>query len=135
MEGPQFSSRAESEMYRAWGCDVIGMTAMPEAKLAREAEMPYALVGMVTDYDCWRGHGEHVEVSAIIAQLMANAETGRRLVAELARALPKPRAPSPIDTGLDTAIITAPDARDPALLAKLDAIGKRLFTADPATPS
>ena len=127
MEGPQFSSRAESELYRAWGCDVIGMTAMPEAKLAREAELPYALIGMVTDYDCWRGHGEHVEVSAIIARLMANAETGRKLVVELARALPKERAPSPIDTVLDTAIITAPGARDPAMLAKLDAVGKRVF--------
>ncbi|HEX8442677.1 MAG TPA: S-methyl-5'-thioadenosine phosphorylase [Allosphingosinicella sp.] len=127
MEGPQFSSRAESHMYRAWGCDVIGMTAMPEAKLAREAELPYALVGMVTDYDGWRGRGEHVEVAAIIAQLMANAETGRRLVVELARALPPERSPSPIDTALDAAIITAPGARDPAMLAKLDAIGRRVF--------
>ena len=128
MEGPQFSSRAESRMYRECCCDVIGMTAMPEAKLAREAELPYALVGMVTDYDCWRGRGEHVEVSAIIAQLMANAETGRRLVVELARALPAERPPSPIDTALDTAIITAPAARDPAMLAKLDAIGRRVFS-------
>ena len=127
MEGPQFSTRAESALYRQWGCDVIGMTAMPEAKLAREAELPYALVGMVTDYDCWRGAGEQVEVSAIIAQLMANADLGRRLVVELAKALPTVRGPSPIDTALDTAIITAPDARDPAMLAKLDAIGKRLF--------
>jgi 5'-methylthioadenosine phosphorylase len=126
MEGPQFSSRAESHMYRAWGADVIGMTAMPEAKLAREAELPYALVGMVTDYDCWR-EGEHVEVSAIIGQLMANAETARRLVIELARSLPPERPPSPIDTALDTAIITASSARDPAMLAKLDAIGKRVF--------
>jgi 5'-methylthioadenosine phosphorylase len=126
MEGPQFSSRAESHMYRAWGADVIGMTAMPEAKLAREAELPYALVGMVTDYDCWRP-GEHVEVSAIIAQLMANADTGRRLIVELARALPPTRPSSPIDRALDSAIITAPGARDPALLAKLDAIGGRLF--------
>ena len=77
MEGPQFSSRAESELYRLWGCDVIGMTAMPEAKLAREAELPYALVGMVTDYDCWRTGEDAVEVQAIIAQLMANAETAR----------------------------------------------------------
>jgi 5'-methylthioadenosine phosphorylase len=129
MEGPQFSSRAESEMYRGWGCDVIGMTAMPEAKLAREAELPYALVGMVTDYDCWRGHGEHVEVAAIIAQLMANAETGRQLVVELAKALPTDRAASPIDTALDTAIITAPKVRDAVLLAKLDAIGKRVFSS------
>ena len=126
MEGPQFSSRAESELYRMWGCDVIGMTAMPEAKLAREAELPYALVGMVTDYDCWRP-GENVEVSAIIAQLMANAETGRRLVLELAKAIPAERTPSPIDTTLDTAIITAPEARDPAMLAKLDAVAKRVL--------
>jgi 5'-methylthioadenosine phosphorylase len=127
MEGPQFSTRAESELYRAWGCDVIGMTAMPEAKLAREAELPYALVGMVTDYDCWRHGEEAVEVQAIIAQLMANAETARQMLVELARALPKERPPSPIDTTLDTAIITAPDARDPAALAKLDAICRRVL--------
>jgi 5'-methylthioadenosine phosphorylase len=127
MEGPQFSSRAESELYRSWGCDVIGMTAMPEAKLAREAELPYALVGMVTDYDCWRTGEAPVEVAAVIAQLMANAETAQRLVVELAGALPKERSPSPIDTALDTAIITAPGARDPGMIAKLDAIGKRVF--------
>jgi 5'-methylthioadenosine phosphorylase len=120
MEGPQFSSRAESLMYRQWGCDVIGMTAMPEAKLAREAELPYALVGMVTDYDCWRGAGEKVEVSAVIAQLMDNADIGRGLVVELARSLPAKREPSPVDTVLDAALITAPDARDPALAAKLN---------------
>jgi 5'-methylthioadenosine phosphorylase len=129
IEGPQFSSRAESELYRAWGCDVIGMTAMPEAKLAREAELPYALVGMVTDYDCWRTGAEAVEVSAIIAQLTANADTGRRLVVELARALPPERSPSPIDTNLDTALITAPSARDPAMLAKLDAVCRRILSA------
>jgi 5'-methylthioadenosine phosphorylase len=122
MEGPQFSSRAESQLYRQWGCDVIGMTAIPEARLAREAELPYALVGMVTDYDCWRGAGEKVEVSTVIAQLMANADTGRRLVVELARSLPAKRTPSPVDTVLDAALITAPDARDPALIAKLDLI-------------
>lgn len=127
MEGPQFSSRAESHLYRSWGCDVIGMTAMPEAKLAREAELPYALVGMVTDYDCWRQGEEAVEVSAIIARLMANAGTARRMVEEFARALPAERAPSPIDTNLDTAIITAPEARDPAMLAKLDAICGRVL--------
>lgn len=127
MEGPQFSTRAESELYRSWGCDVIGMTAMPEAKLAREAELPYALVGMVTDYDCWRTGAEAVEVSAIIAQLMANADTARRLIVELARALPPERSPSPIDTNLDTALITAPDARDPAMLAKLDALCRRVL--------
>jgi 5'-methylthioadenosine phosphorylase len=125
MEGPQFSSRAESALYRAWGCDVIGMTAMPEAKLAREAELPYALVGMVTDYDCWRD--EPVEVAAIIAQLGANADVARRLVAELARALPAERPASPIDTALDTALITTPDARDPAMLAKLDAVCRRVL--------
>jgi 5'-methylthioadenosine phosphorylase len=127
MEGPQFSTRAESELYRMWGCDVIGMTAMPEAKLAREAELPYALVGMVTDYDCWRAGEEAVEVSAIIAQLHANADAARRLVVELARMLPEERPPSPIDTNLDTALITAPDARDPAALAKLDAICARVL--------
>jgi len=127
MEGPQFSSRAESELYRSWGCDVIGMTAMPEAKLAREAELPYALVGMVTDYDCWRQGEEAVEVSAIIAQLMANAGRARDMVEAFARALPAERAPSPIDTALDSAIITAPDSRDPALLAKLDTIGGRVL--------
>lgn len=129
MEGPQFSSRAESELYRQWGCDVIGMTGMPEAKLAREAELPYALIGMVTDYDCWRSGEEEVEVSAIIAQLMANADVARKLVIQFAKALPKERPPSPIDTVLDTALITAPEARDPALLARLDAICKRVLGA------
>lgn len=129
MEGPQFSSRAESALYRQWGCDVIGMTAMPEAKLAREAELPYALVGMVTDYDCWREGCEAVEVAAVIAQLMANAATARNLVLELAKALPRERSPSPIDTNLDTALITAPASRDPALLAKLDAICGRVLGA------
>jgi 5'-methylthioadenosine phosphorylase len=127
MEGPQFSTRAESELYRMWGCDVIGMTGMPEAKLAREAELPYALIGMVTDYDCWRAGEEAVEVSAIIAQLHANADAARRLVVELPRMLPEERPPSPIDFTLDTALITAPDARDPAALAKLDAICARVL--------
>jgi 5'-methylthioadenosine phosphorylase len=127
MEGPQFSSRAESELYRSWGCDVIGMTAMPEAKLAREAELSYALVGMVTDYDCWRQGEAAVEVSAIIAQLTANAGLARRMVEEFARSLPAERAPSPIDTILDTAIITAPEARDPAMLARLDAVCGRVL--------
>lgn len=122
MEGPQFSSRAESLLYRQWGCDVIGMTAMPEARLAREAELPYALVGMVTDYDCWRGEGEKVEVATVIAQLGANADLGRRLVVELARSLPEQRSPSPFDTVLDMALITAPDARDPAIIEKLDVL-------------
>ncbi|WP_338503540.1 S-methyl-5'-thioadenosine phosphorylase [Sphingomonas kaistensis] len=130
MEGPQFSSRAESHMYRGWGCDVIGMTAMPEAKLAREAELPYALVGMVTDYDCWR-EGDQVEVSAVIAQLMANADLGRQLVVELARSLPATRALSPVDTVLDAALITASDARDPALIEKLGAILARTLGRQP----
>ncbi len=124
MEGPQFSTLAESRLYRSWGCDVIGMTAMPEAKLAREAELPYALLGMVTDYDCWR-EGEAVDVAEIVGRLHGNAETARRLVVELARALPKKRPPSPIDTNLDTAVITAPEARDPAMMAKLDPILRR----------
>lgn len=122
MEGPQFSTRAESHLYRQWGCDVIGMTASPEYKLAREAELPYALIGMVTDYDCWRETEAPVDVAEIIAQLQANAETARRLIVELARRLPAQREASPIDSNLDTALITAPDARDPALLARLDAV-------------
>lgn len=129
MEGPQFSSRAESHMYRAWGCDVIGMTAMPEAKLAREAELPYALVGMVTDYDCWREGEAHVEVGAIIAQMNLNSARARQMVIELAKALPQARAPSPIDRCLDYALITAPDARDPQLLARLDAVAGRALRA------
>lgn len=129
MEGPQFSTRAESRLYRQWGCDVIGMTAMPEAKLAREAELPYALVGMVTDYDCWRETDTPVEVGAILAQLEANADTARRLLVELAKALPAERPPSPIDTLLDHAVITAPGQRDPALAARLDAVCRRFFAA------
>ncbi len=129
MEGPQFSTRAESHMYRQWGAHVIGMTAMPEAKLAREAELPYALIGMVTDYDCWRDTEAPVEVEAVIAQLMANAEQARGLIEALARSLPAERAPSPIDTNLDTAIITPPAARDRAAVAKLDAVCRRVLAA------
>ena len=127
IEGPQFSTRAESKAYRAWGGDVIGMTGMPEAKLAREAELPYASIGMVTDYDSWRDDEEAVDLAAILARLHANAETARRLIVALAKSLPGRRAPSPIDTILDHAIITAPNARDPAMLAKLDAICGRAF--------
>jgi 5'-methylthioadenosine phosphorylase len=126
MEGPQFSTRAESLMYRAWGADVIGMTAFPEAKLAREAELPYALIGMVTDYDCWRESEAPVEVSEVIAQMGKNGATARATVAELAKALPEARDPSPLDTVLDHALITAPEKRDPALLAKLDAVMRRV---------
>jgi len=125
MEGPQFSSRAESHVYRSWNCDVIGMTAMPEAKLAREAELPYALVGMVTDYDCWREGEAHVEVDQVMAVMAANSAKARRMVRELVALLPAERTPSPIDTVLDQALMTAPDARDPALLAKLDAVAGR----------
>ena len=127
MEGPQFSSRAESLLYRQWGADVIGMTAMPEAKLAREAEIPYALIGMVTDYDCWRESEAHVEVSEVIKQMHANGEIARKTVAAFVAALPPERAPSPLDTVLDQALITAPEARDPALLAKLDKIMARVL--------
>jgi 5'-methylthioadenosine phosphorylase len=112
-------------MLRGWGGDLVGMTAMPEAKLAREAELPYALVGMVTDYDCWREEEDAVDVAQIIAQLSANAEKARAMVVNLLRALPETREASPIDTCLDTALITAPNVRDPALLAKLDAVAGR----------
>ena len=125
MEGPQFSTRAESRMYQAWGAGVIGMTAMPEAKLAREAELPYALLAMVTDYDCWHDGGD-VDVAEIIRVMTANAGIARDAVARLVRGLPAVRAASPIDTVLDTAIITAPEARDPAALARLDAIMARV---------
>ena len=125
MEGPQFSTRAESLLYRQWGCDVIGMTAMPEAKLAREAELPYALVGMVTDYDCWREDEAGVDVAQVVAQLGANAAKARAMVMALLRALPAEREASPIDSCLDSAIITARDSRDPALVAKLDAVAGR----------
>ena len=125
MEGPQFSTRAESHLYRSWGCAIIGMTAMPEAKLCREAELPYAMVGMVTDYDCWREGEEAVDVAQVIAQLGANAEKARAMVMHLLRELPEVREPSPIDTCLDTALITAPGARDPQLLKKLDAVAGR----------
>jgi 5'-methylthioadenosine phosphorylase len=129
MEGPQFSTRAESHMYRGWGAHVIGMTAMPEAKLAREAELPYSLVGMVTDYDCWREHEAPVEVEAVIAQLMANADRGRDLIAKLVGSLPAKRDASPIDTVLNFALITDAAMRNPLLLAKLDAVAGRILSA------
>tara|TARA_R110002110_G_scaffold152033_23_gene344554 strand:+ start:3360 stop:4232 length:873 start_codon:yes stop_codon:yes gene_type:complete len=130
MEGPQFSTLAESRMYReSWGADVIGMTNMPEAKLAREAELCYASVAMITDYDSWHpDHGE-VDVSAIIATLMGNADKGRSLVARLPALLGQSRVPCPhgCDRALEHAILTAPDARDPALVAKLDAVAGRVL--------
>jgi 5'-methylthioadenosine phosphorylase len=127
IEGPQFSTRAESLLYRAWGGDVIGMTAMPEAKLAREAELPYALIGMVTDYDCWKEDEPPADVAIMVGRLQANAGLARRLVVELARSLPRQRTPSPIDTNLGDALLTAPAARDPAMVARLDAICRRVL--------
>jgi 5'-methylthioadenosine phosphorylase len=127
MEGPQFSSLAESHLYRSWGCSVIGMTAMPEAKLAREAELPYASIGMVTDYDCWHEEEPDVDVPNALAVLMANADKARDLVRRLAHSLPEERAASPIDTCLDFAIATATEARDPAMVAKLDAVAGRVL--------
>ncbi len=126
MEGPQFSSRAESLLYRQWGADVIGMTAMPEAKLAREAELPYALIGMVTDYDCWRESEAAVDVAEVIEQMHKNGDTARKTVSALIAALPAERTPSPIDTVLDFALMTDPAVRDPALVEKLGAILARV---------
>ncbi len=125
MEGPQFSTRAESELYRAWGCHVIGMTNMPEAKLAREAELPYASVAMVTDYDCWHEDHEHVDVAQVIACLLGNAATAKGLIAAMAPQMRGPRPPSPIDTALDNALITAPHARDPMIVEKLAVVAGR----------
>ncbi len=125
MEGPQFSTRAESHLYRQWGAHIIGMTAMPEAKLAREAELPYALLGMVTDYDCWMESEAPVEVDAVLAQMAANADKARALVSNLASNLPAQREASPIDTVLDLALITDPSARDPKMKAKLKNVAGR----------
>jgi 5'-methylthioadenosine phosphorylase len=133
MEGPQFSTAAESALYRSWGCDVIGMTNMPEAKLAREAELPYASVAMVTDYDCWREAVAPVEVHHIQAVLAANAGKARDLVARLARALPATREASPIDTCLDGALITAPSAWDPAMRERLSAVAGRTLGSSSET--
>ena len=127
IEGPQFSTRAESRMYRNWGGDVIGMTGMPEARLAREAELPYALLGMVTDYDSWRDAEAGVEANDIMATLAANAELARKTLAALLSSLPEARGASPIDTAMEYALITALDARDPVLLAKLDAVAGRVL--------
>ena len=133
MEGPQFSTLAESELYRSWGCDVIGMTAMPEAKLAREAELCYATVAMVTDYDCWHPHHDDVTVEAILAVLRANADHARTLVAGAAPRLRADDAPCAGGCGhaLRSALITAPDRRDPALFARLDAVAGRVLSGDP----
>ena len=129
MEGPQFSTLAESRLYRSWGADVIGMTGMPEAKLAREAELCYASVAMVTDYDCWHPGHDAVDVAAVIRTLTANAGNARALVAALPALLGPDRAPCPhgCDRALDMALMTAPDKRDPDLLAMLDAVAGRVL--------
>ncbi len=129
IEGPQFSSLAESLTYKNLGYSVIGMTNMPEAKLAREAEICYATVAMVTDFDCWHPDHDAVTVQDIIKVLMANAEKAKRLVARLARDFPREHEPCPIgsDRALDNAMITAPEARDPELLKKLDAVAGRVL--------
>lgn len=126
MEGPQFSTRAESRMYRTWGADVIGMTAMPEARLAREAELPYGLLAMVTDYDSWR-EGEAVSVEDVLAVMHRNVALAHRVVRRFAASLPAQRSASPIDTALDNAVMTAPDQRDPVLRAKLQAVAGRVL--------
>jgi len=129
IEGPQFSTMAESALYRAWGCSVIGMTAMPEAKLAREAELPHAIVAMVTDYDCWHPDHDSVTVDAVIKVMHGNAANARKLIAAVAAKLGPERSPCPlgVETVLDMALITAPDKRDPALTAKLDAVAGRIL--------
>jgi 5'-methylthioadenosine phosphorylase len=129
MEGPQFSTLAESLTYRQLGYHVIGMTNMPEAKLAREAEICYATVAMVTDFDCWHPDHDAVTVQDIIKVLLANAEKAKQLVARFARDFPREHEPCPIgsDRALDNALITAPEARDPELLKKLDAVAGRVL--------
>ena len=130
MEGPQFSSLAESKMYReVWGADVIGMTNMPEAKLAREAELCYATVAMVTDYDSWRPKSGEVDVTEILKVLSANTAHAARMIANVAPMLAGPHEPCPhgCNNALEYALITAPEARDPALVAKLDAVAGRVL--------
>jgi 5'-methylthioadenosine phosphorylase len=127
IEGPQFSTRAESHLYRGWGADVIGMTALPEARLAREAELPYALLGMVTDYDAWRDAESGVEAAEILAVMRANAEVARRTLTELAKVLPKERPSSPIDRALDAALVTPRSAWTGQATARLDAVMRRLL--------
>jgi len=129
MEGPQFSSLAESNLYRQWGCHVIGMTNMPEAKLAREAEIPYATVAMVTDFDCWHPDHDAVEVDDIIRVLIGNADHARDLVKRVAPRMSERPAlcPSGDDRALEMALITSPEKRDPATLAKLDAVAGRVL--------
>jgi len=129
MEGPQFSSIAESELYRSWGCDVVGMTNMPEAKLAKEAEMCYVSVAMVTDYDCWHAEHDNVSVEAMIKVLMDNAENAKSLVENASSVIASDENSSQCDCkfSLENAIITAPDCRDQGLIKKLDAVAGRLL--------
>jgi 5'-methylthioadenosine phosphorylase len=127
ISGPQFSTRAESRLVRSWGGDVIGMTAMPEARLAREAELPYALIGMVTDYDSWREAEAGVDAAQVLAVMEGNAKIARDMVSKLAEKLPAKRAASPIDRALDGAIMTDPAARDPALTLRLDMVAGRVL--------
>jgi 5'-methylthioadenosine phosphorylase len=136
MEGPQFSTRAESELYRSWGCSVIGMTNMPEAKLAREAEICYATVAMVTDYDCWHPDHDHVTVETVVKVLLENADRARMLVQKVVPEIGRQRAAcrGGCDRALDNAVITAPQMRNPALLAKLDAVAGRVLQP-PAAPA
>ena len=131
MEGPQFSSLAESLAYKAAGCSVIGMTAMPEAKLAREAEITYATIAMVTDFDCWHPDHDVVDVQSVIQVMHGNTEKARRLVARLAKDFAIMREECPVGShkALEFAIMTTPQARDPALLAKLDAVAGRVLNA------
>tara|TARA_R110002124_G_scaffold138233_1_gene301604 strand:- start:5271 stop:6146 length:876 start_codon:yes stop_codon:yes gene_type:complete len=130
MEGPQFSTRAESELYRLWGMDVIGMTNMPEARLAREAELPYASIAMVTDYDCWRENTHSVDVALVLEVMRANTVKAKHLLDRLTAAMSaQPRTPGPdgIETVLDSAIITAPGARDPQMVQRLAMIAGRVL--------
>ena len=128
MEGPQFSTKAESELYRSWGCAVIGMTNMPEAKLAREAELNYCTIAMVTDYDCWHPDHDAVTVDQVVRVMQKNATNATRLLRAVIPAIGAPRPPCPAgcESALDHAIITAPAHRDAALMAKLDAVAGRL---------
>jgi 5'-methylthioadenosine phosphorylase len=129
MEGPQFSTLAESNLYRSWGCDVIGMTNMPEAKLAREAEICYASVAMVTDYDCWHEDHDAVTVDAVIKVLLGNADKARNLMQAVLPKIGGARGPCPAgcDRALEYALITAPEARDPAVVAKLQTVAGRVL--------
>jgi 5'-methylthioadenosine phosphorylase len=129
MEGPQFSSMAESELHRSWGADVIGMTNMPEAKLAREAELCYATVAMVTDFDCWHPDHDHVQVADIVKVLTANGANARRLLADVVTRIGADRGTCPhgCDRALEYAVMTAPEMRDPHLVKKLDAVAGRVL--------